>query len=507
MPQFHPFLRGSAGSRGRRERREDRPAVHRPGTVDGRAHPGPALPRGARPLRHRRGALRLPVGARLPSRVPAAFRPARALPRGAKDRAHRDRGRTHPPRDRAAPGPRGRADVRQRLRPAEHPVRRDPQEPGEAAASALHRGASQERRRHRVLSVAAPGRRHRGVVARHRGGRAAVPRGPRCVHPPAQPGPLPARRGCGDRGHHRFRHGDRQAGRALRRPPRFAEEHRSLLPGDGARRARRVAGRCLDGLRTAGGRGAAPDGGGLGRGRDAEAAGGAQARRHARLLRVDRVPASDAACLFRRDLARALRQLRQLPDAGGGLGRHGSVAEGSLVRLPHGPDVRGRVPDRRAQGPGERAHPAFRPRPHPDPRCRRRSGRVQLALGLPATGGPWPAERRHRGVRIAAAHRGQLARAARRDRGAHAARPAAAARQSEEKAEGSGAASRSRHLGRSPMGGSAHSPHRVGQSPGRAALRGLPRFHTARDGGAASPHPRRIRAPQWRGRSEAGPLR
>ena len=103
--------------------------------------------------------------------------------------------------------------------------------------------------------------------------------------------------------------------------------------------------------------------------------------------------------------------------------------------------------------------------------------------------------------------RGQLARPARGNRGAHAARPSARACQGEEEAEGSDTASRSRHLGRGSMGGSAHSPHRVGQSPGRAALRGLPRFDAAGDGGAASPHPRRIRAPQWRGGSEAGPLR
>jgi ATP-dependent DNA helicase RecQ len=48
---------------------------------------------------------------------------------------------------------------------------------------------------------------------------------------------LPAR-GRADHGrHHRLRHGHRQAGRALRRPPGPAQEHRGLLPGDRPRRA------------------------------------------------------------------------------------------------------------------------------------------------------------------------------------------------------------------------------------------------------------------------------
>ena len=68
----------------------------------------------------------------------------------------------------------------------------------------------------------------------------------------AQPGPLPARGRRRDGRHHRLRHGHRQAGRALRRPPGHAQEHRGLLPGDRPRRPRRPAGRRLDGLRPAG---------------------------------------------------------------------------------------------------------------------------------------------------------------------------------------------------------------------------------------------------------------
>ena len=67
-----------------------------------------------------------------------------------------------------------------------------------------------------------------------------------------QPGPLPARGRRDHRGDHRLRHGHRQARRALRRAPRHAQERRSLLPGNRARRARRRTRRCLDGVRPAG---------------------------------------------------------------------------------------------------------------------------------------------------------------------------------------------------------------------------------------------------------------
>ena len=50
-----------------------------------------ARPRQDLGLRHRRGALRLPVGPRLPARLPGAVGAARALARRAADRADRDR--------------------------------------------------------------------------------------------------------------------------------------------------------------------------------------------------------------------------------------------------------------------------------------------------------------------------------------------------------------------------------------------------------------------------------
>ena len=56
------------------------------------------------------------------------------------------------------------------------------------------------------------------------------------------PAPLRQRRRAHHRRHGRLRHGHRQAGRALRLPPRSAQEPRGLLPGDRPRRPRRPAG-------------------------------------------------------------------------------------------------------------------------------------------------------------------------------------------------------------------------------------------------------------------------
>ena len=56
-----------------------------------------------------------------------------------------------------------------------------------------------------------------------------------------QPGRLRARRVRRHRRHRGLRHGHRQEQRALRRPPRHAEERRGLVPGDRPRRPRRPA--------------------------------------------------------------------------------------------------------------------------------------------------------------------------------------------------------------------------------------------------------------------------
>ena len=67
--------------------------------------------------------------------------------------------------------------------------------------------------------------------------------------PRQQPGHLPSGRRSRDGGDGGVRHGNRQAGRAVRRPCGAAEIHRGLLPGDRPRRPRRRAGRHADALR------------------------------------------------------------------------------------------------------------------------------------------------------------------------------------------------------------------------------------------------------------------
>ena len=150
---------------------------------------------------------------------------------------------------------------------------------------------------------------------------------------PPPPGPLPARGRHRDGGHHRLRHGHRQARRALRRPPRPAEEHRGLLPGDRPRRPRRPAGRRLDGLRP-GRRGEpAPHDRRERRRRRLQAPAAQQARRAAGAGRGARLPARAAAGLLRRT-QHSLRQLRQLPAAAGDLGRDRGLAQGAELHLP-----------------------------------------------------------------------------------------------------------------------------------------------------------------------------
>ena len=56
-------------------------------------------------------------------------------------------------------------------------------------------------------------------------------------HPRRPPGALPARRRADHGGDDRVRHGDRQAGRAVRRAPGHAAIRRGLLPGDRPGRA------------------------------------------------------------------------------------------------------------------------------------------------------------------------------------------------------------------------------------------------------------------------------
>ena len=244
------------------------------------------------------------------------------LPGDAAHRAHRHRRSADARRDHHAPGARRRARVRLELRPPEHPLHDRRQGRRARAAAALHPRRASGRSRHRLLPVAAQGRRDRRVAGGTKGVR-ALPyhAGMDTATRDRPPGALPARGRPRDRRDHRLRHGHRQARRALRRAPRPAEEHRGLLPGNRPRRPRRRARRRVDGLRPGRRRAAAaPDRAVRGQ-RRVQARVRRQARRAARPVRNRRLPARAAARLFRRG-ERALRQLRHLPRAAGDLGRH-----------------------------------------------------------------------------------------------------------------------------------------------------------------------------------------
>ena len=121
--------------------------------------------------------------------------------------------------------------------------------------------------------------------------------------PRPQPGHLPAGGWRRDGGDGRLRHGDRQAGRAFRRPCGAAEIDRGLLPGDRSRRPRRRGSRHAYALRP---RRHAPaphaDRGERGV-RRAEAGRATTPQRPRGALRGATLPPPDAARLFRRDHA------------------------------------------------------------------------------------------------------------------------------------------------------------------------------------------------------------
>ena len=300
VPELDAHLRRSSGNRDRRPRGIARPALRRAGTPGGRAHPRAAGHDPHRPLRHRRSALRLAVGPRFPAGVPPALGAARTPPRRAANRADGHRGRADPARDRRASRARGRACLRQRLRPAEHPLRHRAEAKRARSAPALPRSRAPRPRGHRLLPVAPQGRGDGAMAARAGIRRPALPRGHERGRAQAPPGRVRARGRGRHRRHHRVRHGDRQARRALRRPSRPAEEHRVLLPGDRTRRPRRRTGRRLDGVRTLRRRHPAPDGRGLDRRGAAQAHRGAQARRPARPVRADDLPSPVVARVLRR---------------------------------------------------------------------------------------------------------------------------------------------------------------------------------------------------------------
>ena len=193
------------------------------------------------------------------------------------------------------------AHLHPRLRPAEPAPRHAGEGPDQAPAPRLPRQAP-ARERHRLLLVARRDR-EAGRIAVRRPAINALPyhAGMSQADRATQPGYLPAGGRDRDGGDGRVRHGDRQAGRALRRPRGAAEIHRSLLPGDRPRRPRRRAGRHADPLRSRRHAPAPLADRGQRRIRRAEAGRAPAPQRPRGALRGAALPAPDAARLFRRD--------------------------------------------------------------------------------------------------------------------------------------------------------------------------------------------------------------
>ncbi len=204
-----------------------------------------------RPVRRRRGALRLAVGARLPARLLPPRRrrppPGRRRDRGLDRHGHAAGGVRHRAAAVAARAGAGRHGIR----PAEPRVRRGAAGAAREAAADRGRAAARARTRCRRSStrVRARGRRSCATSCERS---SAVPRS-RCTTPVSgarrprrRPAPLPRRRRAGDRGDQRVRHGRRQAERAHGDPRERASLARGVLPGGRPRRARRRArrGRC-----------------------------------------------------------------------------------------------------------------------------------------------------------------------------------------------------------------------------------------------------------------------
>ena len=438
------------------------------------------------------------------------------LPPRTVARAHRHRRRADAERDLQGPRARRRPALRVRVRPPEHPLR-DRREGGRTApARSVHREAARPRahprERDRLPHDEEGDGGDRAVAARARRKRRRLPRGdgqrdargpPRNVH----------RGGRRDHGRdHRLRHGDGQAGRALRRPPRPAPQRRVLLPGDGARGTRRRARRGVDVLRAARRGARAPHGRGKREPAVAKARRAGEARAAARAVRAHHLPQGGRARLLRRGLPGTVRALRQLHEPRPADRRHGARAEGALVHLPHRTALRLRPRDRRAARTRHREGGTLGARAALDVRDRGRHRARDMAPGAAPARRPRDGRRRRGGARRAQAHRGKPRGAARGDRDHHprqraagraraATAPAPAHRRHAPGRRGArdarGAAARG------AQGHAARTRAREGDRP----LPRVPRRNAHRDGGGRARRPRRARADPGRGTGEARALR
>ncbi len=196
LPQLHAQFRRRGGGRTPAARRRTGPRLRRARAARHGALPAPARrPRAGRragAVRHRRGALRVAVGPRLPPRVRAACAAARTVPGGAAHRAHGHGRRADAHRDRRAPAGRAEA-LRRQLRPPQHPLPGGREARAARAAAAVRARRASGRRRHRLLPGAQLGGRGRGVPRRPRHQGAALPRRDGREDARGQPAPLPRR--------------------------------------------------------------------------------------------------------------------------------------------------------------------------------------------------------------------------------------------------------------------------------------------------------------------------
>ncbi|MCY1176695.1 hypothetical protein D9M73_169770 [compost metagenome] len=162
------------------------------------------------------------MGSRFPPRVPAAGSAGRTVSACAAHCAYRYGRHANPRGDRSAPAPAGRRALPVEFRPAQHLLPHRAQGGTAQAVDGLSRRASWQRW-HRLLPVAQEGRRNRRLPLQSGVPCAAVSRRPCRRDTCGQPAPL-SQRGRADHGrYHCFRHGYRQAQRALRCSPRPAQ--------------------------------------------------------------------------------------------------------------------------------------------------------------------------------------------------------------------------------------------------------------------------------------------
>jgi hypothetical protein len=157
LPQFDARLARRAGRRAGDVQRRASTSSTSPRAPAARPHAGHARRavrrRQAGAVRHRRSALRLAVGPRLPPGIPAAVGAARTLPASAAHRADRHRRPGDAQRDPRPPRPGRSPRLPLQLRPPEHPLHRRREGQREEAAARLPRRPPGPGR-HRLLPVA-----------------------------------------------------------------------------------------------------------------------------------------------------------------------------------------------------------------------------------------------------------------------------------------------------------------------------------------------------------------